>query len=108
MRSVERPLEPNPAGFQHVGPLRQLQRHPRVLLDERDRHLVLAIDREDRARDLAYDQGGKAERGLVEQQKLRLRHLAISARASATICCSPPESVLAYCRRHSRSRGKRS
>ena len=52
--------------------------------------LSRALSVADDVEDLLHDQRRQAERRLVEQQEPRP---AISARAIASICCSPPDSV---------------
>jgi len=59
--------------------------------------------RSENPEDLAHDQRRQPQRRLVEQQEAGR---SISARATASICCSPPESVPAACRRRSRNTGK--
>jgi hypothetical protein len=49
-----------------------------------------AVELPDHLEDLLDDQRCEAERGFVEQQQLGP---LIRARAMASICCSPPESV---------------
>ena len=61
--------------LQHIAPVRDLQRHMRVLLDQQHRRPALM----DFADDLEYrlhDDRREAERGLVEQQQPGLRHQA--------------------------------
>ena len=89
--------------LQHVGVFGHRQRQARILLHQQDRQsapvyldhgLVHFFD----------DLGRQAMTGLIEQQS---RGASISARPKATICCSPPDSVPASCRRRSPSLGNR-
>src|SRR5258705_10422387 len=66
--------EYDPAGFQPIGAGRDGQRHARILLYQQDRDLPLAIDRLHDGPDLADDQGGQAERRLVQHEHGRARH----------------------------------
>src|SRR5215217_3049773 len=61
------------AGLEHVGPLGDLEREVRVLLDQEDRGALL-VDLGDRLVDALDEDRGDAHRGLVEQQQGRLRH----------------------------------
>jgi hypothetical protein len=61
--------------------------------------------RGDDAEDLAHDQRRQAQAGLVEHQQLGRD---ISARPTASICRSPPDSVPASCVRRSFRRGNSS
>ena len=92
------------AGFQHIAVIRGLQRGAGVLLDQQDRYAE-AAQRGDGAEDFADDQRSEAETGFVEDKEFGF---AISARPSASICRSPPDSVPAACLLRSFSRGKRS
>ena len=75
--------------LQDVGARGDVERHRDVLLDQQHGH-ALGIDPPDDLEELQHDDRREAERRLVEQQQPRA---AISARAIATICCWPPESV---------------
>ena len=73
------------------------------------RELLDDQDRQARRRDAAHvlvelldDERREPHRQLVEQQH---RGSVASARAIASICCSPPDSVPAVCLRRSRRRG---
>src|SRR3989454_4893064 len=80
----------------------ELQREPCVLLHQQDRH-ALPRDLAHDVEDLRHHERREPHRRLVQQEQLRR---VISARAMASICCSPPESVPATCLRRSLSRGK--
>src|SRR6516164_8055968 len=71
-------------GLDHIGLVGEFERELGVLLDDQDRHLVLAVDLAEDPEEIAHDQRRKPE---------GWRGRSISARATASICCSPPESV---------------
>ena len=82
--------------------VRQGQRQLGILLDQQ--HADACPGRSGQDLEISPDHGDETRRrGLVEQQKARRQ---ISARAIASICCSPPESVPACWRRRSASTGK--
>src|SRR2546428_11143814 len=53
---------------------RDLERHPRVLLDEDDGHLLLSVDGEDRTGNLAHQVRREPKGRLVHQQELGACH----------------------------------
>src|SRR2546421_7601243 len=67
------------AGFEHVASVRHRQCLGRVLLDQQDGGALL-IDVADDVEDLVDQDGGEAQRGLVEQQDTGSRHQAASDR----------------------------
>src|SRR2546426_8718540 len=67
------------AGFQHVASVRHRESFGRVLLDQQDSGALL-IDVADDVEDLVDQDGGEAQRGLVEQQDTGSRHQAASDR----------------------------
>ena len=79
-----------------------LQAHAHVLLDQQHRHAFVAHSRDD-AEHLATISGARPCDG---SSRIRSRGLSSSARAIASISCSPPESWRPrFCRRSAR-RGK--
>jgi hypothetical protein len=76
------------AGLEQVGGVGELERERRVLLDQQDRDVLALADAPD---------GSSISSSLGR---------SISARAIASICCSPPDSVPACWWRRSLSRGK--
>ena len=77
------------AGAEDVGAVGELDCARGVLLDEQDRHALLAQLLERVEDDVDHDRR-EPERRLVEEQQPRRES---SARAIASCCCSPPESV---------------
>src|ERR1700694_1333540 len=79
------------ADLENIGVGGQLERNPRILLDQQDRDLVLAIDRPDDLEDRANDDRRQAEGRFVEEHQARLHeqragereHLLLTARQSA-------------------------
>ena len=71
--------EREPAALQHIAPVRHLQSHVRVLLDQQHCRSALMDFRDDLEYRL-HDDGRKAERGLVEQQQAGLGHQAAGDR----------------------------
>src|SRR4030095_7297341 len=67
------------AGFQHVAPVGDAQRHRGVLLDQQDRG-ALAVDRADRVEDLLDQHRSQSHRGLIQQQQARPSHERASDR----------------------------
>src|SRR5690606_30232646 len=68
-----RAVQRHAAVLEHVGAVRDGQRQQGVLLDQEDAHALLVEARE-RLGDLARQQRREAERGLVQEQYLRLGH----------------------------------
>ena len=68
-----RPLQDDAARAHHRAAVGVPQRQPRVLLHQQDGH-ALRAQRVERREDLGDDQRREPERGLVEQQQLRLGH----------------------------------
>jgi len=68
-----------PASLQHITPVRDLQSHVRILLDQQHCHSTLLDFGDDLGHRLHGD-GRKAERRLVEQQQARLSHQAAGDR----------------------------
>src|SRR6202165_2234431 len=60
------------ADLENIGVGGQLERNPRILLDQQDRDLVLAIDRPDDLEDRANDDRRQAEGRFVEEHQARL------------------------------------
>ena len=79
-------------GLENVSAVRMMKCGIRILLDQQYRRAFLP-DPFDRFKDRVNYQRGESERGFIEQ---RSRGFDISARAIASICCSPPESVPAF------------
>ena len=63
------PFQGDPAGFEHVGPMGDLQGHLGVLLDEHDRDPG-GIDLDDDLENIFDHQGRQAQGRLVKQQEL--------------------------------------
>ena len=103
-RSEPAALELEAARLQQVGVVGDAQRRQRVLLDDEHRRALLA-DGLDGVEDQVDEHRRQAHRRLVEQQQLGR---PISARPTASICCSPPDRVPAFCAMRSRSRGNSS
>src|SRR5262249_9175978 len=68
-----RVLQHDAPGLDHVASVGDLQRHPRVLLDEQDRR-ALAVDVLHDAEDRLHQDRREPHRRLVEQQQARPRH----------------------------------
>ncbi len=79
----------NAPKLQHIPSGRQFERGAGVLFHNKNGHAGL-VDGADRLEDGLHEQGGEAERRLIQQQQLGW---PMSARPMASICCSPPESV---------------
>src|SRR5581483_11557646 len=61
------------AADHYIGAMRELERMEGVLLDKEDGH-PLAVQLADHVEDLLDDEGGEAQRGLIEQQELGPAH----------------------------------
>ena len=72
----------------HVDALGELQRERRLLLDQQDAEAA-PVEFAEGLEDLGRDLRREAERG---SSSIRSFGSAISARPTASICCSPPES----------------
>ena len=68
-----RALDHDFARFQHVAVVRDLQRGPRVLLDQQDRHAA-RLERADNAENLLHDQRRESQARFVEHQQPGLGH----------------------------------
>ena len=99
-RAFEREL----AGLQHVAVVGNLQRGPRVLLDQQDRH---ARSRAAPTTMLKISRTISGARPSDGSSSISSFGLPISARPIASICRSPPDSVPASWSRRSCRRGKR-
>src|SRR5919202_3079390 len=66
-------VERNPPGFHDVAAVRDVERHERVLLDEKDRGALL-VDLLDDLEDLLDEDRREAHRRLVEEKELGARH----------------------------------
>jgi hypothetical protein len=73
-----------------------------MLLHDDGRQALLARDARDGAQQLADDDGRQAFERLVQQQQ---RGFSTSARPTASICCSPPDSCVPRLVLRSASRG---
>ena len=89
--------------FHEIEMVRDLQRQMGVLLDQENRH-TLAVQFGDDTEDFLDDDRAQPSDGSSISET---RGRDISARATASICCSPPDSVPASCSRHSSRGGKR-
>ncbi len=92
------------AGFQHISAVGNIQCHLCVLLHQQHSN-ALAVNVADDLKDFLDQQRRKTHGGFIQQQDLGLH---ISARPTASICCSPPERVPAGWLRRSFRRGSRS
>ena len=93
------PVHRHLSDLEHVGAGRDLERDPRVLLDDEHGQPVVLVELAHDREQLADDGRRQPERRLVEHEQPRA---ATSARPSASICCSPPLSVAdAWSRRRS-------
>ena len=70
--SSAQPALDDAADLEQVGPMRDLQRLARVLLDHQDGD-AHGVDLAHQAENVAHHEGREAERGLVHQQQLRRR-----------------------------------
>src|SRR5215469_7853746 len=59
----------DPAGFQGVGAVRNLERHSRILLDQDNTDSLVTVDFHDRASDIANDFRSQSEGRLVQQKQ---------------------------------------
>ena len=91
------------AVLQDVGVAGYRQRQFHVLFHQQDRDALLAVQAQDDLEDLLHHQRRQPHGRLVQQDHAGR---AIMARPVASICCSPPDSVAAFCSRRSRSRGR--
>src|SRR5919112_5230576 len=64
----------DPAGFEHVRVVRELEHQVRVLLHEQQRHAVLPDDPLEDLEQLTGEVRRQPQRGLVEQHQPRLEH----------------------------------
>ena len=81
---------------------RELQRHPRELLDQEHADTLFRQARDD-AHEPLHDQGSEAQRHFIREDEFGL---AIRACARASICCCPPDMEPALWRFGSCSSGK--
>ncbi len=97
------PIERQRAGFQQVGVIAHVQCGRRILLNHKDGRAGRANVGDD-IEGALDNVGGETERRLIEQDELgRIGNgRDIRARPMASICCSPPDSVPAACRRSAR------
>ena len=81
----------DPAMLHHVVPVGDRSGKAEILLDQQDGK-TLGLERADGAPDLLDDDRGQALGRLVEQQEPRA--VCGTTRAIASICCSPPDSLV--------------
>src|SRR5579862_2119939 len=72
--------EHDAAGLEDVAAMREREGLRHVLLDQHDREAGLAVESLDHAEHLVHDHRRQAERGLVEEDELRLAHEAAADR----------------------------
>ena len=68
----------------------EIQRQAGILLHQQDADALVGVDAPQDAENVLHDQRRETERRLVQQQQ---PGLTSRARAIASICCSPPDSV---------------
>ena len=90
------------AGFEDVGAVGEVQRDVGVLLDDEHGHVFGGVELAEDPEDVLHDERGEPQRRFVQQQQLGRD---MRARATASICCSPPERLPACCVRRSRGGG---